>query len=515
MSDNSEGTQVAVVARPSVPSQLTTGVKFRYFKEFCQVFGNDLGGKRTRDAQKHVLEMTKCNKNSVCDYLEHRGDHDLVGKAEWFISHAWDYDFLTLVRCVKDFLYENRGDATNDTVIWFDLFSINQHESQEKIPFEKLHQLFEGAIKAIGNVCMVIDPLDKPLTLKRAWCVYELLACHRASQPFDVTFATKDSSTLHSSDMLVLLHRVLSGIDTKSSKASVPDDEENIHTAVTTIAGSFDALNGVVFSAVRTALVARIQRYILFFQGSEYLGSGKMVLSLAQCLRTRSSDKRTVEEALQAAEAAKQYFRSRILADEVKHPREGSHILDEIKDNRLNQLHAVEIAVAIRAAEEDSTDQSAALQEIFELEHAIGDPHPRRLTRSVTKLVVALLREEKTTQARQMAKDLFSFKEKRDIYKLANDCRRLWMEFWIHDRARYQFDLDNSTLNEALVLALQGDIGMAGKLLEGLKKRIDSLGGMLFDFNVAWNARDLFGDTENFADFWFGATYDRNPMVRF
>jgi len=72
--------------------------------------------------------------------------------------------------------------AASDTVIWFDLFSLEQSGSHcicKDIAFDFLSTMFPKNVRAIGNVLMVMPPWDNPTTttLTRAWCVFKAYAC--------------------------------------------------------------------------------------------------------------------------------------------------------------------------------------------------------------------------------------------------------------------------------------------------------------------------------------------------
>jgi hypothetical protein len=75
-----------------------------------------------------------------------------VGKAEVFVSHAWKYKFLDVVSAL-----EYHFKDTPDIIIWFDLFSNNQHGTGE-LPFEWWATTFKSAIQEMGRTVMVLAP---------------------------------------------------------------------------------------------------------------------------------------------------------------------------------------------------------------------------------------------------------------------------------------------------------------------------------------------------------------------
>ena len=87
------------------------------------------------------------------------------------MSHAWKYLFLDVVESLEDFF--SASGESDSAVIWFDLFTNSQHGTSEK-PFEWWTNTFLGAIGEIGSVVMVMHPWDNPVTLTRAWCIFEI-----------------------------------------------------------------------------------------------------------------------------------------------------------------------------------------------------------------------------------------------------------------------------------------------------------------------------------------------------
>ena len=76
---------------------------------------------------QHVKPLTAQASVSYCDMIaRERGAEARV--ATVFISHCWRYDFLAVVSSLK--LHFSGMDQAHDTVIWFDIFSINENDSK-------------------------------------------------------------------------------------------------------------------------------------------------------------------------------------------------------------------------------------------------------------------------------------------------------------------------------------------------------------------------------------------------
>ncbi len=102
------------------------GVQLSYLDEFVHKCG---GRKKLKGLsiaeinEKFVKPMTEEKKTSLCEMLQDE-KHGSVGEATIFVSHAWQHDFLNIVNALQHHLRE-----TPHVVIWFDLFSINQHRT--------------------------------------------------------------------------------------------------------------------------------------------------------------------------------------------------------------------------------------------------------------------------------------------------------------------------------------------------------------------------------------------------
>ena len=81
-------------------------------------------GKTTEDVCQDLIKpLTSTRKNSYVDYLENDvGDNEFTGKPEYFISHTWRYKFKYVWQVLS-----THFDGREDTIVWFDLLSNNQH----------------------------------------------------------------------------------------------------------------------------------------------------------------------------------------------------------------------------------------------------------------------------------------------------------------------------------------------------------------------------------------------------
>jgi hypothetical protein len=164
------------------------GVRLSAFDQIIEACGG-------RDALAHLTTTQVCERfvkpatarleASYCDMLMQR-QHDVVGKATAFISHAWKCVFLDVVDALLAHFYIDDGD---DVVVWFDVFSNNQHQEMA-MDFDWCCGTFKSAIAAMGRTVMVLAPWHDPVPLTRGWCLFELYCTAYTGSTFEVAKVT-------------------------------------------------------------------------------------------------------------------------------------------------------------------------------------------------------------------------------------------------------------------------------------------------------------------------------------
>ena len=163
------------------------GLKLSYLlNEFPDLCGGrvELESKTTTEVnllfQKKITESAKL---SFCDFLnQQRPNHPAVGKAVVFISHAWKYQFLDVMDALRNYFR-----SEPDIVIWFDVFSVNQHaEADVDLDFDWWSHSFKSAIKDFGRTVMVLAPWQDPVPLQRGWCLFEIYSTIVTQSRFEV-----------------------------------------------------------------------------------------------------------------------------------------------------------------------------------------------------------------------------------------------------------------------------------------------------------------------------------------
>ena len=85
-----------------------------------------------------------------------------VKSATAFVSHAWKYIFVNVVDALSR--------LSEDTFVWFDVFTVNQHASAQ-VPPDWWFTTFKEAVASIGHTVLILMPWDDPISLTRAWCI--------------------------------------------------------------------------------------------------------------------------------------------------------------------------------------------------------------------------------------------------------------------------------------------------------------------------------------------------------
>ena len=84
---------------------------------------------------------------------------DKVGRATYFISHAWKYNFKAFLSALER---KFQGEPT--ALLWIDLFSHNQHN---ELTSDQWISAFEDHIVRIGHTVMILFPWDSPIPFTR------------------------------------------------------------------------------------------------------------------------------------------------------------------------------------------------------------------------------------------------------------------------------------------------------------------------------------------------------------
>jgi len=141
------------------------GIKLSSINEFYIASGgkDKLNGLTTTQVNdQYQKPITETSQLSYCEHLKQR-ESPSVGIATVFISHAWLYKFLDVIDALEWHFRD-----TPDVIIWFDLFSNNQHKAVD-LDFNWWCSTFKSATEDIGHTVVVFAPWKDPIPLTRGW----------------------------------------------------------------------------------------------------------------------------------------------------------------------------------------------------------------------------------------------------------------------------------------------------------------------------------------------------------
>ncbi|KAJ3294505.1 Kinesin light chain 3, partial [Blyttiomyces sp. JEL0837] len=243
----------------------TWGINLGYLLELVKACGGreSFASLTTANISSLLVQpLTVDHQGSVCDVLIDHERYDAVQPANWFVSHAWQYDFMDTLDALTSF-FEDQDIEPGKVFLWIDLFCLSQHQYKQEIkPFEWWQTTFMTAVKTIRNVVMVLQPWDDPISLKRAWCILEVLACDVGNGRFHIALSPSENKRLlkdlldgHSHDGM------LSNVNSEKSNATNPDDRDQIFQAINMLT-NFETLDRLVLKTYNASLIKQIQKQV-------------------------------------------------------------------------------------------------------------------------------------------------------------------------------------------------------------------------------------------------------------
>lgn len=237
------------------------GVKLSALHEFVELNGGRTNFENLTTTEVNIqfqMKNTEESKSSYCEWLLSKNNPN-VGIATVFISHAWKYKFLDVVDALQNHFSEE-----SETIIWFDLFSNNQHKAVD-LDFEWWSSTFKSAIQQFGRTVMVLSPWDNPIPLKRAWCLFEVYCTAVTQSNFEVAMSMNEKANfliaIKQKSSLVY-NNMLANIDLNQSEAWNPKDKQRIFEVVKATKDGFSGLNGMVLSVMREWVIKMLDSRI-------------------------------------------------------------------------------------------------------------------------------------------------------------------------------------------------------------------------------------------------------------
>ena len=249
------------------------GVPLPFCRELIDANGGEAAfeGLTTDDVKdRFIVPMTAASRLSLCAQMQRAGDAR-VQRATWFVSHAWRYKFLDLVRALEAF-FADKGVV----IIWLDLFSASQHSTFSKPP-EWWQQTFVTAIGQMGQMVMVMTPWDNPICLTRAWCLIELYAFRSSGSHFGVALPPSERARflVEIAERGDAFYDMLSKVNTAKSECSRESDRQRIFAAVRGLDGGFTALDRGVLHAMTEWLQRQLEEEVAQAAAAAAGGSGR------------------------------------------------------------------------------------------------------------------------------------------------------------------------------------------------------------------------------------------------
>lgn len=228
------------------------GVKASYLDEFIEDCGGreNLQGLTTAQVSKgFVKPMTSTDQCSLCEMLQ-RKKHDAVGVATIYISHVYQYEFLNVIDSLQYHLRE-----TPDTIIWFDLFSMNKHSPDDEMPYEWYSTTLMASIKKIGHTIMVMSPWNDRLPHTRTWCIFEAYCTRVGKCKFEIALNANDKDQLiKDMENNPNIEEMIGDINFEESQCKSTEDREMMLEVIRETVGLHSA-NEIVFDLVRKWLI--------------------------------------------------------------------------------------------------------------------------------------------------------------------------------------------------------------------------------------------------------------------
>ena len=132
-----------------------------------------------------------------CSVVDALSAESNSGRATWFMSWAWGYEFETVLKALARWWDKHKvvtaltagqtGDESDSgagVYIWWCVFVNNQFRMLEEGLTEEPEDLFEvfgGRLTDIGRMLMCMDKLQDGIYTSRIWCIFEIfVACQRS-----------------------------------------------------------------------------------------------------------------------------------------------------------------------------------------------------------------------------------------------------------------------------------------------------------------------------------------------
>lgn len=239
------------------------GISLRFMRHFADEFDIDDSVTAGDVCARHVKPITFRALTPLVTLLQ--DGRDGVG-ASWcdapsqFISYAWSYPFRLLIDIVEQFEEENPPPSGTTYYYFLDQFSLNQHvfvdeQANQKELQQQIVASLEGQMTRAGHVLMCLHPWNKPVPLKRAWCLFELFVAMQSGCKVTMCFGRDDARALQAavSNGNFSADLAVGEIDAAAAGATKSSDKELIMALIAEKVG-VNAFNSQMQQYLKTAM---------------------------------------------------------------------------------------------------------------------------------------------------------------------------------------------------------------------------------------------------------------------
>eukprot|EP00808_Paulinella_micropora_P032310 g52520.t1 len=207
-----------------------------------------------RDLVKPATADQKCSYVELLARSQDPQDRAGVATATVFLSHAWKHSFKNVVEAIAAH-WPDKGDLRSRTFLWFDIFTVNQHETA-KVDQNFWFNAFRENVKDIGHTVLILSPWRNPLPLTRSWCLWEIFCTRDTGATFEICLSQAEAKDFESALLNDFRSIVASlcQIDVNNAQAFKKEDQEKILDLVEGQGGGAHETNKAVLAQMRAWL---------------------------------------------------------------------------------------------------------------------------------------------------------------------------------------------------------------------------------------------------------------------
>jgi len=183
-----------------------------------------------------------------------------LGPPTVFVTHTWQFPFGVPLSVML-----NYGDENPEAYFFFTMFAYNQHRRLlGRMQDKSLADMIQRNVERIGRMLVVLHPWSDPLTLRRTWCLYEVMIAlttgdirKEDSVTIDIRVPPSEEASFHKallSDFDAASNGFLH-VKVQNSQSSHPDPQRMLLQLMEEAVG-VDRLNTKLHALMHTWLLA-------------------------------------------------------------------------------------------------------------------------------------------------------------------------------------------------------------------------------------------------------------------